>query len=483
MLRRIELKNFMSHRHTVIEPAPGLTVLVGPNNCGKSALVAALQILCNNDLANYVTRHGARECSVEVETSEGHVIRWSRKNSPSYRINGQLFDRLGKGGLPDELHPLLRLPQVEAGDGTGFGIHFGCQKSPIFLLDQAPAAAAKFFASSSDATRLVEMQRRHRDKHQEKQKEKSRLEAESQQLNAELTALQPTAEIDQRLREAESLHQQLGSLATALLELSCETARISALATQVNFHQSQVAVLSELADPPQLAMEQPLVALRGLLAEAYREQQLAASRAAVLQALSAPPEYAATQELSRCGAELQALLDAERRFAAVHTALQPLRSPPACEQTAELQSLLVRLQGEIAAMLFQEEFHGALGQLQEPPRPEQTVELESCLATLHKEQASIQRLSSGSRVLETLGLPPQPLPAEPLAYRIEELRSFTEQADSLQRHLNALHSEHAAILGKIRDLASDQACPTCGAPLDPERLLSFANCGGKHGHG
>jgi predicted ATP-dependent endonuclease of OLD family len=42
MIKRIELTNFMSHEHTVLEPAAGLTLLIGPNNCGKSAVVAAL---------------------------------------------------------------------------------------------------------------------------------------------------------------------------------------------------------------------------------------------------------------------------------------------------------------------------------------------------------------------------------------------------------------------------------------------------------
>ena len=41
MIRRIKLVNFMSHANTVIEPADGLTILVGQNNCGKSAIVAA----------------------------------------------------------------------------------------------------------------------------------------------------------------------------------------------------------------------------------------------------------------------------------------------------------------------------------------------------------------------------------------------------------------------------------------------------------
>ena len=48
MIRSIELHNFMSHERTIIEPADGLTVLVGPNNCGKSAVVSALGILCEN---------------------------------------------------------------------------------------------------------------------------------------------------------------------------------------------------------------------------------------------------------------------------------------------------------------------------------------------------------------------------------------------------------------------------------------------------
>ena len=115
MITRIELTNFMSHAHTVIEPAAGLTVIVGPNNCGKSALVAALQILRHNEKSTYVMRHGTKECSVKVWTDDGHTIEWRRKTSPSYVIDGRLFDRLRGGGVPDELVTALRLPFVEAG--------------------------------------------------------------------------------------------------------------------------------------------------------------------------------------------------------------------------------------------------------------------------------------------------------------------------------------------------------------------------------
>jgi predicted ATP-dependent endonuclease of OLD family len=42
MTQRIILENYMAHGRTVIEPAAGLTVLVGPKNRGKSAVVHSM---------------------------------------------------------------------------------------------------------------------------------------------------------------------------------------------------------------------------------------------------------------------------------------------------------------------------------------------------------------------------------------------------------------------------------------------------------
>lgn len=47
MITKIELTNFKSHAHTVIEPGR-VTALVGPNGCGKSSILQALQLLCDS---------------------------------------------------------------------------------------------------------------------------------------------------------------------------------------------------------------------------------------------------------------------------------------------------------------------------------------------------------------------------------------------------------------------------------------------------
>ena len=67
MITRIELTNFMSHKHTVIEPAAGLTVLVGPNNIGKSrslphyrSFVTTKTLPTSNDTASVNAPFGSK---------------------------------------------------------------------------------------------------------------------------------------------------------------------------------------------------------------------------------------------------------------------------------------------------------------------------------------------------------------------------------------------------------------------------------------
>ncbi len=312
MITHIELTNFMSHGHTVIEPAAGLTVLVGPNNCGKSAVVAALQILCSNENSTYVMRHGTRECSVRVQTDDGHTIEWRRKNAPSYIIDGKKFDRLRGSGLPDELHAALRLPKVEAGDDTDFDVHFGTQKSPIFLLGGSASNAARFFASSSDAIRLVEMQRRHKEKFGSAQREKNRLEVESKAVNAALGVLEPVVDLEKRLAAAGDDYNDVLRLANCILQAENSALALRNHAAIVRRHSAEVGTLRKLSRPPEIV---PADAMQNLLAEllsAGRERANAESRTRALSKLPSPPELAPIGPMQDL---IEAIIAAKARFA------------------------------------------------------------------------------------------------------------------------------------------------------------------------
>ena len=226
MIRRIILENYMSHGRSVIEPTAGLTVLVGPNNCGKSAIVHALQTLCYNRPNEYAIRHDQKEARVTVETDDGHVLKWRRKRggSAGYEIDGEPIGRLGQGGVPEALHALLRMPKIESIDGQAvFLVHFGLQKSPIFLIDDPPARAATFFASNSDAESLLQMQRLHREKVKTARQDQTKL---SREIDDREKLLAATASLSE-------LNDRVGELETSFSQIEQASQRIEALSGQI----------------------------------------------------------------------------------------------------------------------------------------------------------------------------------------------------------------------------------------------------------
>ena len=306
MIRRIELENYMSHAHTVIEPAEGLTVLAGPNNCGKSAVVSALMTLCRYESGDYMVRHGAKVARVRVETDDGHTFLWQRRGEVvSYEIDGRPVHRLNRA-VPEDLHDHLRLPLVVAGDSQdSFDIHFGEQKAPLFLLDQPESKTALFFASSSDAALLIQMQESYRRRLSEAKADEKRLSEHLRSVEAEIEALGP---VDTLLPEIDSLEAkesslraseaQIAALGTALFRIEECKDRAVGLALRSE-------LLSTLSPPPALEDERPLT---GLVSEIIRRHEESARREALAEALrplAPPPALEETRPLEEITAKLR----------------------------------------------------------------------------------------------------------------------------------------------------------------------------------
>jgi hypothetical protein len=82
------------------------------------------------------------------------------------------------------------MPMIESGaGGKEFLLHFGLQKSPIFLLDDPASRAAQFFASATDADKLMQMQKAHQQKAMYAKRDKDKLDGEVEQLDRQLGAL------------------------------------------------------------------------------------------------------------------------------------------------------------------------------------------------------------------------------------------------------------------------------------------------------
>jgi exonuclease SbcC len=324
MIRRIILENYMAHVRTVIEPAAGLTVLAGPNNCGKTSVVDAIETLCRNAIGDYMVRHETSEARVTLETDDGHVVRWSRRSgSVRYEIDGRVVHRVGRG-VPDDLHEKLRLPAVEAGSES-VEIHFGMQRSPVFLLDMSDGKKARFFASASDASYLLAMQRKHVSRVRARQAERRRLARERRRLDEALSVLDAADALTAAAAHAQAEFE-------ALREDARSTASLSTLIDSLDAARGAAArcrafdgTLCRLEAPPALEDAHGLAGSIGAIARERLVERLAAATAATLRALDAPPALALTEPL---GALIAAAVTSRRAAARARVRSEHLSALP-----------------------------------------------------------------------------------------------------------------------------------------------------------
>jgi exonuclease SbcC len=449
---------------------------VGPNNVGKSAIVAALQILCRNENSTYVMRHGEKRCSVMVTTSDGHSVTWQRKTSPSYLIDGQTFDRL-RSGIPEELHAALRLPAIEEGADSNLDIHFGSQKSPIFLLDKPATLKAKFFASSSDASRLVAIQTRHRQKLQDAKREKQNLEAESSALNAELEVLQPVVDIDARLSAMEALHQELLAESGSLRLGGQVFARLRKDGAVVERFTAECDSFRAFAPPPALHETGRLSALLASLNEARRQEARSEARTKAAAKLNAPPVLADIAQLATLAARIDQAGQRLARVQEEHQSLQSLESPPQMEETEAGRALANRLR--LAGRTFQQASsqHIALATLTEAPELGDEKGLGELIRRLERQRSEMTRYEQSGKTLDSLCQPETAADAAPLRELIAVLVSADDKAASAEKQCeqDALAVQEAE--RQLRTQAAGAKCEYCGSELNPDQLLARAMMG------
>lgn len=73
MLRKLHIKNFESHKDTIIEFNNGFNVFTGNSDKGKSSIIRALSAVCYNKWNPDMMRLNEDECIVELTTDNGIV--------------------------------------------------------------------------------------------------------------------------------------------------------------------------------------------------------------------------------------------------------------------------------------------------------------------------------------------------------------------------------------------------------------------------
>lgn len=143
-LKKLSLKNVMSHRDTEID-LNKLTILTGVSNSGKSVFIRALRLLLENrpsgiDLLSHFAKRGeSMSVSVECEDDEGnsHTIERIRSKSKNdYVLDGKTLKAFGSD-VPESITQITRLSDVT----------FQNQSDPNFMLSMTDGEVSRLIAS------------------------------------------------------------------------------------------------------------------------------------------------------------------------------------------------------------------------------------------------------------------------------------------------------------------------------------------------
>lgn len=161
-LRSIELVNFQAHRHTFIPLSPGVTLLNGDNDIGKSAIVNALRAVLDGKGNDKQIRHYQKFARVALDFGPDHVLLWERmaKGSPK-----EIYELRAKNSdiTQDPLRKSIGANVPEWVSDLGIGlvdeldIQLGNQHEPVFLLGRSPRERAKALAVGGENAHVQEM--------------------------------------------------------------------------------------------------------------------------------------------------------------------------------------------------------------------------------------------------------------------------------------------------------------------------------------
>ncbi len=134
-MRSLTVKNFQSHKETNLAFVPGINVIIGTSDSGKTAIFRALRWLIWNRPSGEAFRSSwGGDTEVKLETNEGTVQRIRTDKDNKYCLKSQKYKAI-KSDVPEEIQSLLNIDRI----------NFQQQLERPFLLDSSPGEVAKHF--------------------------------------------------------------------------------------------------------------------------------------------------------------------------------------------------------------------------------------------------------------------------------------------------------------------------------------------------
>jgi len=149
----IGIKDFQSLKKADILLTPGITVITGATNNGKSAIIRAIDSAIFNLGDDAMVRGGQRYYGVKI-SNDIHTMLMARDNVGKNEKTAYQFDdgtvqkKVGRGQL-EEVSRMFNIREVKMNNGTKMKINFWYQNDKPFLMDKTAGQLYEFLSLSS----------------------------------------------------------------------------------------------------------------------------------------------------------------------------------------------------------------------------------------------------------------------------------------------------------------------------------------------
>lgn len=338
----------MAHTDTILELAPGLNVLIGPNNAGKSAIVEALRSLSTNSPSKGLIRHNAKKAEVEIELEDETLVTWVRsRGSGIYKVFSPgtaeevVYAKCARA-TPAEIEQLIKIGPIKM-EGESVDIHLGSQREPLFPLNLSGTTLAAFFASTSESAHVLAMQKLLQQKRLGKTRERSLIRKNLEMTANSFEKLSKVPELAENCQKLRSRWPELVAKENELLGLEKLIAALLKNEQEICWTKRKWRISGKTKAPPKLRPSKELAILNAELFKLEQKNRQQTLYSQTLNKLPKPPLLKDLRPLSELIAKLFHIRGRVKKGLSYAARLKNLPEPPDAKKlrlTAKLGELL-----------------------------------------------------------------------------------------------------------------------------------------------